>query len=228
MKQEVIDGAEQRLDMALSDALRTASIAQADLLRWLRTQLDHIEYSRIQHRFRSEPYQVRKYLNLVYWIHHKFGQLDRFAAGLQADSWRELRILDIGCGPGHLGLAARYCGHHTIGLDMPLPEPHLYTRLCKFFGVEKHPHRLMPMTPLPQLGTFDRITATMVEFDLAPLWDVTAWNYFLDCCRSQLAPGGRIYITLTSNEARPREVWNWFEKSCRWSSGHHAFLFWGD
>lgn len=221
MRHDVAEGASKRLDLAIAEAMPTCTRDQWRLLTWIRDELNIESYSLLQHRFRDEPYQIRKYLNLVFWAHHKFSQLDRFGCGAGSTP---KRILDIGCGPGHLGLVARHFGHTVVGIDQPFEEPHLYTELCRFFGIEKVPHQVRAGARLPYLGKFDVITATMVEFDLDPVWQLEHWCYLLDDMRSMLVTGGQIYVTLTSAEERPREVWDHFTSMARWSSGHHAFL----
>lgn len=223
MKGEVLAGISLPLQQAIHEALATSTREERDMLEWVGGFVDEDRHRAIAARHAADHYQVRKYLNLVYWCRHKFGQLPRFGAG--PGRTRTLRILDIGCGPGHLGLVARANGHQVIGIDAPLDEPHLYTELCQLFGVEKRTHWMAPQHALPDLGKFDRIVSTMTEFDLYPAWDIDDWLFFFADAGRHLAPGGQIYITLTSSPARPPAVWEYFARTCKWSSGHHAFLF---
>jgi SAM-dependent methyltransferase len=218
---EVIRGLYARLDEAVAQADDAGEFRS--FLDWSLTSVDRERYADIHLRhIRDEP-ETAKYLNFVWFARHKFAQLKRIGC---AQGTSRKRILDLGCGPCHLGLAARYFGHETVGLDAPLAEPHLYTELCALFGVKKYTHRMGPNVPLPRLllGSFDYVTCTMTEFDLYPVWTVEEWKWFVNDARRLLRTDGYLYVTLTSNRRRPHEVWEYFERTARWKSGHHAFV----
>lgn len=218
---EVMGGLYARLTDAVEHCEDTGNFRE--FLDWALLAVDQDRYADIHKRHIRDAPEIAKYLNFVWFARHKFAQLKRIGC---AQGTAPKRILDLGCGPCHLGLAARYFGHETVGLDAPLAEPHLYTELCDLFHVKKYTHRMAANVPLPRLllGSFDYVTCTMTEFDLDPVWSVDDWNWFVHDARRLLRADGHLYVTLTSNVNRPRAVWDYFEAKARWKSGHHAFV----
>lgn len=188
---------------------------------WLIARMDLDKFADLERQFRGT--RGAKYLDVMRRAQMSFGQLRRFGC---AATKRPQRILDIGCGPSYLGVAALFYGHVTRGLDMPLREPHVYTALCAFFGMKKVIHKVTRDTVLPDVGVFDVITSTVTQFDCerAHPWSVQDWQAFIKDARSHLTPDGRLYVTLTHSEARPREVWDFFRATSRWHNQHQAFL----
>ena len=213
-----VQNLDMRLDLAIAEATRRARPPFRQCLQWIAKTIDVERYAAIQQRFIGAKHS--KYLDLVWYARHKFQKMHRIGVHRGAPP---RRILDLGCGPGHLGLIARYGGHEVLGLDQPFEEPHLYTALCGLFGIAKIEHRIQAFQPLPRVGEFDRVTATVTKFDLDPLWGLDAWRFFIDDARSMLRAGGRVYITLTSSKERPAEVFDFLAGAARWSK-QRAFL----
>jgi|GEM_PF-2367372 len=146
-----------------------------------------------------------KYFDTPTWSGGKFDH----ALRLGLHKAPPMRILDLGCGPGHFQLVAESFGHETMGLDIPLKSQasdvkrHVYDDLCAFFGVRKIDHRIMARGALPRLsGRFDLVTSFMTCFSTdakvgAP-WTVADWTFLLEDLRDNvLEEGGKLYLNLT-------------------------------
>jgi hypothetical protein len=73
--------------------------------------------------------------------------------------------------------------------------------LLDIFGVPRIVWRIKPFEPLPGLRQeFDWITAFSIGFDRyrpeGGRWEKAEWDFFLHDLQRQLAPGGKIYLTL--------------------------------
>ena len=215
---EVNEGIFARLDDAIRAALfglsREAPTEDNMLLQsffnWALWNLDADAYAAIQNKcidmWRNGSLDTYKFLNLPFYVKRKMRQLRRL--GLHQGPPK--RILDIGCGPGHFQLMAKYFGHEGVGMDLPFQADHFFNALCGFFGVPKMDYRIEPMQPLPTLPErFDLVTIFLTQFDFnkdyTP-WNVQYWRFFVDdVCNNILKPDGVLYFTLTS-EPRPTEV----------------------
>lgn len=144
----------------------------------------------------------------------------RAAAGLDAFmdrlSLEGTRVLELGCGTGHVGIAAARRGAivtMTDGVDDPLV---LVRRSIE------------PLKPPPTLG---RLRFGIDRLDVAPFpiifgSDVTylrtLWPQLEDCLRDHLAPGGRVYLSdpfrFIADEFRDRldrQRWDYVEHTVR-------------
>lgn len=137
---------------------------------------------------------IAKYADTAYWL----GVCERRAVALGLDRSPTRRILDIGTGCGYFPLVCRGYGHSVVAIDCAAREP-FFRDVTAALGVLVVPHDVAPLVPLPDLGTFDVITAYMVTFnghETPALWDVAEWRYFLDDVRSRLAAGSVIAMEL--------------------------------
>lgn len=130
----------------------------------------------------------QKYLDFPFWAHSKLNV--GLSLGLENRAGES--ILDIGSGPGHFGLVARYFGCAYEGLELPLKVPtsyttdHLYNDLCAYFGVERITMAVRPNSPLQLSKRFDVITCLMGNFCAVSLtkdsrrpWNCSEWSFFL-------------------------------------------------
>jgi hypothetical protein len=107
-----------------------------------------------------------KYLDFPFWAQSKFAVGRR----LKLDQRVGGSILDIGSGPGHFGVVARFFGCDYEGLDIahppwtPYTKRHLYDDLCELFTV----HRTMsPVRPFERLSLerrYGTVTCLMGNF----------------------------------------------------------------
>lgn len=184
------------LDEAIKAALPDASPALRPFLEWSLKRFGQRtgEYTELQRRHQGGPYT--KFLAFTYYARVKLSQMRQL--GL-ADS-KPLRILDLGCGAGHVQLIAKYLGHECVGLDVA--DYGVFNDLRKFFGVDCIEHRIEKQQPLPDTGGgFDLVTGFMVKFDTK--WSVKDWEHLVaDLRKNHLKPDGRLYFGL-NKEATP-------------------------
>jgi SAM-dependent methyltransferase len=152
-----------------------------------------------------------KFLNFTHYARNKMAQVRRL--GLHQGPPK--RILDIGCGPGHFQLIAKYFGHEAVGLDLPVSPDHVFNGLREFFEISKIDHRITAMQPLPAFSErFDLVTVFLTQFDFYEKdrpWDAAPWRFFVDnICDTLLKPKGTLYFTLTSSP-RPPDVLQYLE-----------------
>ena len=130
----------------------------------------------------------------------------REAMALGLDESEPLNILDIGCGAGYFLAVARHLGHNTIGLDMSDNE--VFNDFIALMAIPRVIHCITPFTPLPDFDRrFNLITGFEVRFNWKikrksrlDRWAYDEWSYFLDDCRSKLAPGGRMRLELNAGK----------------------------
>lgn len=198
---------ENRLDVqpsadpvqALREAASASTSEERQFVEWLLETIDFSSYSQIQEHhlrvWRDPTRYPAKYLDIAYWTLRRFA----LARTLALDTRERGAILDIGCGPGNLGLAARYFGHRYLGMDIP-GNP-VFGDLSDLFGVARHIGGVRPQAPLsPTLGTFDLVTAISANFYRRPsgeLFSRDDWIFFMtDLVDNHVSPGGSIYFTL--------------------------------
>jgi len=130
----------------------------------------------------------------------------REAMALGLDESEPLNILDIGCGAGYFLAVARHLGHNTTGLDMSDNE--VFNDFIALMAIPRVIHCITPFTPLPDFDRrFNLITGFEVRFNWKikrksrlDRWAYDEWSYFLDDCRSKLAPGGRMRLELNAGK----------------------------
>ena len=228
-KPDVNEGIFTRLDDSIraelcslaKEKVEEHSVLLQAFYNWALWNLDPDRYESIQQKYIDTERQKLnsgpcKFLNLTYYSRGKMPQLSHL--GLHRG--RAKRILDIGCGPGHFQLMAKYFGHEAFGLDLPFEANHIYTTLCEFFGVSKIDHRIEAMRPLPNFQEpFDLVTVFLANFnedDNGP-WGEEAWRFFVeDVCANLLKPNGHLYLTLTSRRWSV-DAWRYLLSVSEWT-----------
>jgi predicted nicotinamide N-methyase len=112
--------------------------------------------------------------------------LARFAAEL--DDLAGLRVLDLGCGVGAIGVAAATRGAHVVAADLRREAIVLAQRNAAKNGVELKTLLLDWNDPPPDLGKFDRIFAADVFYEDGMLSSVLRFS------KKHLAPDGAAFI----------------------------------
>ena len=239
LRPEVSEAVFLRLDdhlrLAITQLAGERSTEEKKLLRvffeWALANFDADAYAVLQNRYidaarRGDAGAVQvKYLNLPYYARNKMKQLYRL--GLHQGPTK--RILDVGCGPGHIHLLARHFGHEVLGVDLPLPKSHIFNELCSLFHAPKVDCRIEAMTLLPKFShRFDLVTIFLANFNLdanGP-WGEPEWRFFVnDVCENILAPNGAIYVTLTGTRRWTKDGWDYLSSVAEWTrNDRFAFI----
>src|ERR1700729_3803791 len=104
--------------------LRAANDANGErgaaFFEYLLNEVDAEQFGRIQQLFladagRAENSNMLKYIDPVTWFESKLS----IARWLALDRQAPLRILDLGTGPGHFPVVARFYGHAVVGTGLP-------------------------------------------------------------------------------------------------------------
>jgi SAM-dependent methyltransferase len=187
---------------------RSLASARKHTLRLLRTNRFSLETKRVIETIDPAAFeQIRrryaianpgadwpKYLDLERWI----GINIRRIRALELDLSRPRRILDLGCGAGYFLYIAQLLGHSGIGLD--IDRVSMFREVTRLLSVHRVVQRIDAFRPLPDLGQkFNLITAFMICFNdhkMPGLWQVPAWEFFLDDLAKHLTPRGRVWLEL--------------------------------
>jgi hypothetical protein len=194
---------------------------------FLLNEVDARRYGEIQDYFlapeRIDPNaDTVKYLDPLVWFESKIG----FALRLGLDVTAPRRILDIGTGPGHFPVVARFFGHAAVGTEVARRAQgvqgsgHLYDALCDVFKVERIAHSVRPFGDLRGIpGRYDMLTSFLAGFNVDERkrpWDITHWNHFLACARRDvLTPGGIVFLNLANGKITA-PVWGALKSAAEW------------
>jgi SAM-dependent methyltransferase len=156
----------------------------------------------------KDPRSPAKYYDAGHWLRIAL----RNAAFLELHRRTELRVLDVGCGPGWFMAACRHFGHDVDGLDLPYAmmdevSARAYRDLTGFLDLRDRVMelRIEAFTPMPLRQDYDLIVAFLVCFNnhkQPDTWGAREWEFFLNDATARLRPGGRLYMQLNSD--RPR------------------------
>lgn len=193
---------------------------------WLVTQVDPAAHDRLRDAYIvAGNERAKKYLDAVSWFDQK---LD-YALRLGLHSSRPLRILDLGTGPGHFLVVARFFGHEALGTDSPKDAERcdLYDALNAVFGNRRIEHQVLPMQDLDTLpGRFDLVTAFSVQFDrrAGRFWTAEQWRFFLHSVKQHaLKPDGVLFMTLMK-KAAGEEGWQYLRTRAEWATAEREIL----
>lgn len=201
------------------------------------TDIEH--YAEIQ-RFFLDPARldlesdVAKYLDPIIWFESKIA----LAVRLELDRSPPKRILDLGTGPGHFAVVARFFGHEVLGTELPLRSrgmgetDHLYDALCDVFGVRRLSHKIVPFGDLAELpGGFDLVTALLAAFNVDERknpWTVEHWMCFMRGLREHvLSPSGAVFFNLANNKVTP-ETWAYLAERATWATETNKSVFFSE
>jgi hypothetical protein len=163
---------------------------------------------------------IVKYIDPIVWFESKL----RLARKIGLHKRPPLRILDLGCGPGHFGVVARFHGHDVTGTELPSRSSglaHIYDALCAIYKVRRLSHQIFPDTPLGDVGgRYDLVTALLAAFNVDQNkrpWTANHWRYFLtDVAANVLNPGGEIFLVLAEGKLT-EESWSYLAGLSEWS-----------
>jgi SAM-dependent methyltransferase len=150
-----------------------------------------------QNRLREieQRYAGSKYADVDHWLRVNRERVQ----DLKLHRYPPQRVLDLGCGGGFFLFILKRFNHSVLGLDVDRSP--LFTELLEVFGVPRVVFEIKPFKPLPNLQQqFDWITAFSIGFDRDPetraRWGIKQWDFLLRDLQRQLAPGGKIYLTV--------------------------------
>lgn len=150
-----------------------------------------------QNRLRDieQRYSGSKYADVAHWLRVNRERVQ----DLKLHRAQPQRILDLGCGGGFFLFILKRFNHSVLGLDVDRSP--LFTELLNAFGVPRMVFEIKPFESLPNLRQqFDWITAFSIGFDRhsesRARWGIEEWDFLLRDLQRQLAPKGKIYLTV--------------------------------
>ena len=200
------------------------STEKARFFEYLLTQVDAERYAELQDAYLRSMFHDQaflKYLDAISWFEHKLS----YAYQLELDKKPPTRILDLGTGPGHFLVIARFYGHEAIGTEIPGERwsTNFYDELAELYRIERIRHRVLPYQELSDLPSgFQLVTAFSVAFNCAyggKPWDRDAWDFFLRSLNQHvLAARGALFMTLMK-EKLTKESWDYLVSKAKWVDG---------
>ena len=221
---------------SLQKARHPLAKQRAAFFAYLLQQVDAKRYAEIQKAYLSPTRMdarsdLIKYLDPVVWFESKVA----LAVRLGLDRAPPRRVLDLGTGPGHFAVVARFYGHDVLGTELPQrsrgegDSAHLYDALCGAFQVQRVSHTIRPYGDLSDLpGGFDIVTALLAAFNVDEQnqpWTTDHWRHFMRSLRAHvLAPQGEVLFNLVNNKVTP-EAWNYLAARAAWAVDVNKSLF---
>lgn len=143
----------------------------------------------------AQRYAGSKYADVDHWLRVNRERVQ----DLKLHRVSPQRFLDLGCGGGFFLFILKHFNHSVLGLDVDRSP--LFTELLDVFAVPRIVFEIKPFEPLPNLRQkFDWITAFSIGFDrhaeTRARWGVKEWDFLLRDLQLQLAPRGKIYLTV--------------------------------
>src|SRR5579864_3535760 len=211
----------------LRSATDPNSIQAKRFFEYLLGEVDADDFDEVRQRFLSNVsvasnVNMLKYLDPVTWFESKLS----ISRWLKLHERSPIRILDLGTGPGHFAVVARFFGHSVVGTDLPHRSRgvettgHFYDALCELYRVERVSHTIRGLEPLGDVhGRYDLVTAFLAAFnvheDKQP-WNVATWEFFLsDLAESVLRPNGSLFMRLTHDKLN-EESWSYLVSLAQW------------
>ena len=199
----------------------------ASFFEFLLKDVDEAAFARMQQQFlgdadNAENKNMLKYIDPVTWFDSKLS----IARWLALDRQAPLRILDLGTGPGHFPIVARFYGHRVTGTDLPKraggsgKSGHLYDSLCELYGVKRIGHVIRPFAPLGDVGgRYDMVTAFLAAFNIdenKKPWSEEHWRFFLtDLKTNVLTERGVVFMRLTHDKLTDK-AWDYLVSLSEW------------
>ncbi len=193
---------------------------------YLLSEVDADAFRQLQERYLNANVVDRnadivKYIDPVIWFESKL----RLARKIGLDKKPPLRILDLGCGPGHFPVVARFFGHDVTGTDLPSRSSglaHIYDALCDLYKVRRISHRITENVPVGDVGgRYDLVTAFLAAFNVDEQkrpWTADHWRFFLkDVKDNVLKPDGEVFLVLANNKLT-EESWRYVASQGEWST----------
>jgi SAM-dependent methyltransferase len=200
---------------------------------YLLTQVDAIAFREMQEHYLDSTVVNRnadivKYIDPIVWFESKL----RLARKIGLHKRPPLRILDLGCGPGHFPVVARFYGHDVTGTDIPSRSSrhdHLYDALCDIYRVRRISHCIIAGQAMGNVGgRYDLVTALLAAFnvdDQKRPWGVDYWRFFLTDLRANvLTENGELLLVLTNNKLT-NESWNYLASLGNWTNEKSRQVF---
>jgi len=195
----------ERLDRQIHQVM---SRDQNPFWQWILSNFDVDEYAVLQKKYDAIEFATQsKFLAAGIYLPKKWHDVKQFPP--------QSRVLDLGCGPGHIGVIGRYVGHEVLGLDAP--GQLCFDATCAFWRSPKVDHIIVAYEPLPDLGRFDVVTSYLTKFGVD--WGGKEWDFLIDNClvfADQLivdVPGARIALK------------KYFASRCSAVVGKRKFIF---
>lgn len=213
------------------DELRSASDTNNQqakaFFEYLLQEVDADRFDEVRNEFLSDVSTVDnvnmlKYLDPVTWFESKLS----ICRWLKLHTRDPVRILDLGTGPGHFAVVARFFGHKVVGTDLPHRSQgvdatgHLYDALCDLYRVERISHMIRPFEMLGDMaGRYDLVTAFLAAFNIdenKQPWTPDHWKFFLsDLAATVLRPGGSLFMRLTHDKLTD-DAWTYLVSLATW------------
>lgn len=188
---------ENAQDLAASLALAAAGTDDEHLIdfyRWIGQHYSSDAYADLQAEFLGTKLSP-KFLAIC----HRTARLMPIAKWLDWHRRQRMRTLDLGSGPGHMGLIANFFGHQSEGIDAYA----VYRPLSDFWRQQVHGHRIEAGKALP-VGKFHSITSILTNYDRA--WSADQWAEFLDrLMADHLEPGGELVVHFPGGQSPARD-----------------------
>lgn len=182
-------------------------------------QNDHLSPANLDFIHKSQFLSSElKYLDFPFWAHSKYS----VGKKLELEKYAGDGLLDIGSGPGHFGLVARFSGCRYEGLDIahppwtPFTKRHLYDDLCEFFQVERMMNPVRPLEKLQVPRRYRLVTCLMGNFcshdvkeSRRKSWSWPEWEFLLsNLAADVLTPEYSMYFHVSRDYLPPDVVEN--------------------
>jgi len=209
----------------LRDGRDAYSVQAKRFFAYLLEDVDEAHFDEIRNRFLSETPNrstagALKYLDPVTWFESKL----RTAMRLDLHNSPPSRILDLGTGPGHFPVVARFLGHEVVGTDLEQivnsKSGNIYNELCTAYKVHRVVAAIKPFKVLDSVeGPYDLVTAFLAAFNVdqnKKPWTTEQWEFFMTHLTVGVAkPSGRLFMSL-ANDKLTEESWLYLRERADW------------
>jgi len=203
---------------------------------YLLTQVDPDDYGALQQHYLDQSVvdrnsDIAKYIDPIVWFESKLAVAQR----AELHNKPPMKILDIGTGPGHFPVVARFYGHDVTGTDLPKRSQgveetgHLYDALCDIYKVKRISHMIKAGERIGTklAGPYDMVTAFLAAFNMdgKTPWTAEQWRFFLKTLKEDvLAPHGVLFMSLANNKLTD-ESWDYLAERADWTEPRNKLIF---